>query len=385
MDANKAVYRDLQKHLDRQAVGFPKTNSGAEIRLLRHIFSPKEARIATFLSYKPEPLETVFNRAKGEIDSKQALSEILDTLQIKGGIETQIKNGAKHYCNAPLLVGMYELQVNRLTPQFLSDFDQYTSDPKFGVAFLSTELPQMRTIPIGEKVKISSDVGTFDEVVSLVMQSNGKLTIVPCICREKKKIQGQSCHITDRKETCLAIGDFAELAAANHIGRAIDRDEAVSILEKNQKDGLVFQPSNTQQASFICSCCGCCCGMLNIHKKLPKPVDFWASNYFAVVDHGICEGCGKCKKKCQVNAVAISEKKAKIDLHRCIGCGLCTQVCPPSAITLEKKSNPVVPPFDREALYDILMAQKKGPLGKLKVAGKLVYDAVTTGQTQLFK
>jgi hypothetical protein len=53
----------LQRHLDRQAVGFPATRSGVEIRILKHIFSPREAEIATCLTYKPEPLETVFERA----------------------------------------------------------------------------------------------------------------------------------------------------------------------------------------------------------------------------------------------------------------------------------------------------------------------------------
>ena len=42
---------------------FPATRSGAEIRLLRHIFTPREAEIATFLTYKFEPLERIFERA----------------------------------------------------------------------------------------------------------------------------------------------------------------------------------------------------------------------------------------------------------------------------------------------------------------------------------
>ena len=64
MEKNEHVYIKLQRHLDSQAVGFPATKSGSEIRILKHIFTPQEAEIATCLTYKLEPLETVFERAR---------------------------------------------------------------------------------------------------------------------------------------------------------------------------------------------------------------------------------------------------------------------------------------------------------------------------------
>ena len=51
--SESSVYRSLQEHLDRQAVGFPATRSGAEIRFLEKLFTPDEARLALHLSYKP--------------------------------------------------------------------------------------------------------------------------------------------------------------------------------------------------------------------------------------------------------------------------------------------------------------------------------------------
>ncbi len=59
MEQNNQVYTKLQKHLDDQAVGFPATRSGAEIKVLKHIFTPEEAEIARCLSYKYEPVETI--------------------------------------------------------------------------------------------------------------------------------------------------------------------------------------------------------------------------------------------------------------------------------------------------------------------------------------
>jgi hypothetical protein len=58
-----------------------------------------------------------------------------DDIQKKGGVESKINNGKMEYCNAPLIVGMYEFQSNRLTPEFVSDFNEYTSDINFGLAF----------------------------------------------------------------------------------------------------------------------------------------------------------------------------------------------------------------------------------------------------------
>ena len=62
MEQNNQVYAKLQKHLDNQAIGFPATRSGVEIKILKHIFTPEEAEIACCLSYKFEPLETIFSR-----------------------------------------------------------------------------------------------------------------------------------------------------------------------------------------------------------------------------------------------------------------------------------------------------------------------------------
>ena len=46
------VYRKLQKHLDKQPVGFPATASGVERRLLRDAFTVDEAAVALEMSYK---------------------------------------------------------------------------------------------------------------------------------------------------------------------------------------------------------------------------------------------------------------------------------------------------------------------------------------------
>ena len=387
MQQNEQVYNKLQKHLDNQAIGFPATRSGAEIKILKFIFTPDEAEIACCLSYKFEPLKTIFSKAGHLVDTPEELEKCLDHIQKKGGIESKIKNGKMHYCNAPLVVGMYEFQLERLTPEFLKNFNEYTSSKDFGLAFLSTKLPQMRTIPVAKSIHPQHNVSTYDEVATLIQEAEEPFVIFECICRKKKSIEGKPCKKTDRKETCLAVGDMGRMARQGGHGREISRDEAMSIIKKNQKQGLVLQPSNTEKAEFICSCCGCCCGMLSVHKILPKPLDFWASNFHAVVEKDTCEGCGACEKRCQVGAVSVSEKNqtAKVNLDRCIGCGVCVPNCPTQSITLVKNPAEERPPQTREELHEIIMAGKKVRQGKLKLTGKLIVDSLRTGHMNLLK
>jgi len=144
---------------------------------LKHIFSPKEAEIATCLTYKLEPLETVLERVGHLVESPEKLTEILDGIEKKGGIELEIRDGERFYRNVPLVVGMYELQLGELTQEFIKDFDDYTSDKRFGIEFLSTKIPQMRTIPISRSIQPQHHTSTFDEVTTLLQQAEAPFRI----------------------------------------------------------------------------------------------------------------------------------------------------------------------------------------------------------------
>jgi hypothetical protein len=50
-----------------------------------------------------------------------------------------------------------------------------------------------------------------------------------------------------------------------------------------------------------------------------------------------------------------------------------------------KKPAEVQPPQTREDLHEIIMAGKNGRLGKLKLTGKLIVEAVRTGHLNLLK
>ena len=374
MPKEDKVYRDLQKHLNEQAIGFPSTKSGVELKILRRFFNPDEARLAMHLSYKPRAVTYIHYTAKEMGMSLPDTETMLDTMMKNGVIGHLEREGVRYFYNTPFAVGMYEGQLNKLTPEFLQEVDEYTSTNAFGLEFIGTELPQMRTIPVRESITVEHHVTNYDHMTDIINSTDDPIVIMECICRQKNSVLGNPCQQTSRLETCMAFGNEAKNLVRSGIGRVIRKEEALEISQQNEAEGLVLQPSNTQKTEFVCACCGCCCGILSIHKMLPKPVKFWVSNYYSEVDPENCTGCAMCVTRCQVNAIDIDERLniSRVNLDRCIGCGNCITSCPSGARNLHKKEKETIPPVDTETLHDIIMANKKGRLGKMKLAMRLM-------------
>jgi Pyruvate/2-oxoacid:ferredoxin oxidoreductase delta subunit len=353
------IFRQLQEHLDRQAVGFPPTESGAEVQFLKKLFSPDEARLALHLSYKPTSTEVIVRAAALEF-SEEKVERLLDSMLGKVAIGWKEKEGISYWWTLPMVVGMAE-QDGRIDPEFQTAADAYMQTKDFGRAFLTALPSQMRTIPVDVSIPVEHPAASYDQIRAIVEAASGPFLVKPCICREKASWQGKPCRMTTRLETCLGFGDAAAKVLRRKHGREITRAEVISILQQNENDGLVLQPSNAQSPAFVCSCCGCCCGMLGVQKLLHRPVDFWTTSFHAAVDETVCKGCGKCVKRCQVNAVSLSasRKMAEVNLDRCIGCGLCVPTCESRAIQLKKNAMETIPPANEEELYDRIMAKRK--------------------------
>jgi heterodisulfide reductase subunit A-like polyferredoxin len=59
-----------------------------------------------------------------------------------------------------------------------------------------------------------------------------------------------------------------------------------------------------------------------------------SSGYVAVVDDGLCAGCGDYADLCQFAAISVDDGFAGIDVAACMGCGVCVAHCPQEAIDL---------------------------------------------------
>jgi len=371
MNAEDRIYRELQIHLDRMPVGYPSTESGVEIRMLKHLFTPEEARLATQLSMLPESLERIYKRVKKDGISIQELEQTLDHMRTNGCIEVIKKDGKNLYSNAMLVIGMYEYQLERLTEDFAKDWLQYL-DEAFADEFARTKILQIRTIPIKKSIPHERHVASYDDIWQIIDGVEEPIAVANCVCRQTKDVVGESCKKTELRETCILFGRIAQAYLDWGISRPVNRDEAVSILKRAQEDGLVLQPQNAQQPEFVCCCCGDCCGLLTSIKKFPNPSELYATNHYAEVDTNACSGCEICVDRCQLEALAMVDGIANVNLNRCIGCGNCVVICKDDAIQLKEKDKPLLPPKDTGALYMKILSKKVGKWNMLKVGAKML-------------
>ena len=355
------VYRELQVHLNTLPVGYPATKSGVENRLLKHMFTPSEAKIATFLTFVIEDLDDVkviHERLKEEVDiSIEDLGETLETMAKKGSIMYINTGDKKTYGNAPLAIGMFEYQVNKLSKEYIKDFHEYF--PHFALEMGKLQLFQQRIIPVEESVDLNHDIANYDELKNLIETSDGPFCLINCICRQAMGMIGKPCQVTSREETCMGIGNMASQYIEFGWGREINKEEAIKVLRKNQEEGLVLQPGNAKKIDFLCSCCGCCCESLQTFNKLPNPADFIHTNYYAEVNPDECIGCGTCIDICPMNALSLEEEISSVNLKRCIGCGNCVAKCPSGALTLIKKEKHHIPHETYADLFSELKEKKR--------------------------
>jgi electron transport complex protein RnfB len=352
------VYRELQKYLNKMPVGYPATQSGVELRLLKFLFTPEQAQIALALDYKFQTAEQIHERVRDWGISIEELKTILEGMVDKGNTFSKEQGGVRVYANMPFITGMAEFQINRLTPELVGDINEYVQE-QFAAEYLGTKVPQTRIIPIQKSITAEHRVGTYDEFRYIIQNAEGRIRIGECICRKAMQMSGHTCKVTTRRESCMAFREFADMLGRMNWGRTISKEEALEIASEAEEDGLVLQSANEEDVQFICSCCGDCCAILRIAKAMPRPADFLVSNYYAAGDPESCEGCGTCVERCQMEAVALRDEVAVVDRDRCIGCGNCVPTCPSETIHLVKKEQEVVPPKNSEALYDAIMAHKR--------------------------
>jgi len=365
----ESVYRRLQRHLDQMPVGFPATESGVELRILQHLFTPEEAEMALHVSALPESVEKIHSRARKQGIDLEELRKGLNRLAQKGSIHRTKVDGKPRYSKLPLAVGMFEFQVNRLTREFHADMLQYMAEG-FREAFHTRKTSQIRTIPIREEVIPERRIGTYDGARDLVMKAGGPFAVINCVCRQGMDLLEQPCRQTDIRETCLVLGEFAKSVIRSRQGRELSKEGVLAILERADQVGMVLQPQNTQDPSFICCCCGCCCGVLSTAKTLPHPAEYFDTNYYAEVDGELCTGCETCGDRCQMEAIHYTDGLARVDLGSCIGCGLCVTTCPDGAIRLLPKEASKTPPRSQDELYRTILMERFGLVGTAKIAAK---------------
>ncbi|HPC04406.1 MAG TPA: 4Fe-4S binding protein [Syntrophales bacterium] len=349
------VYERLRKHLDAMPAGFPATESGVEILILKKLFTEEEAETACRMNLMPETAEQAAERLGRDAGE---LADLLYRMSKKGLLMRTRSGDRVFYMSAMFLVGIFEYQVDRLDAELVELFRRYT-DEAMAREMLRYETPQLRVVPVGESLDPSMEIAPYDEARK-ILASQKTIALAECICRKMSAVRGTPCHAPI--ESCFAFGAMGEYYIENGIGRRITLEEALRVLERNEKAGLVPSPANAQRVGGMCSCCSCCCEILKALKKDAAPGGKVKSNFYAELDGDLCTGCGACLDRCQMDAISMAGETAAVNRERCLGCGLCVVECPVGAIVLKEKAPDeryVPPERPAETYLRIAMERKR--------------------------
>jgi len=349
------VYRQLQERLDLFSMGFPATESGVEIKILKYLFTPADARMALFLTHQLETPEIIAGRINQTIEKT---ADHLDDMAERGLIFRVMKNDIRRYGAIAFVHGIFEFQVKTLKSDLAKMAGQY-----FKEAFDSNMQKSadyfLRVIPVNQSIDVTHNVAAYDDAVQ-ILKTKDKIIVTDCICRKRTEMMDEGCNKI--MEACFMFGTMGQYYLDRDMGRQIPLDEAIEILEKCREQGLVTQPATSQNPSGMCNCCGDCCGVLKAINQHPHPASIVFSNHLITSDKNACIGCEACLERCQMDALALDEEGLiHISEKRCIGCGLCVSTCPTGALILvDKPEKELRLPPETTGAQMMQMARKRG-------------------------
>ncbi|MHA2039464.1 MAG: 4Fe-4S binding protein [Promethearchaeota archaeon] len=246
------------------------------------------------------------------------------------------------------LAQLYKKLNEQSAGRMLANYDAIVKN------FLPTMRPIDRTVPYTENFETGDEINIIvdeelevpeEKIISAqkveeIINKFDEIAVGHCYCRHFRDLVDESCKQTDMRENCFTFGKSARYTTEQGFARMISKEEAIDILKKSEKDGLVhkaYHPNMDfkREEDSICNCCSDCCGQ-------SKNITSNMSGFIAQVDHEICTGCGTCVEKCYSGAKELNDEgKAETLEERCIGCGICAAFCPEGAISLVEKQRVV--------------------------------------------
>ncbi len=338
---NADVYRRLAEQLDRTPNGFPRTESGVELRLLARMFTPEEARLGSAMSISSETVVVIAERAGVDVQDAES---VLAQMAAKGVAGHARGGDVARFSLRPFIVGSYESYVSRMDEEFAALIEEYFEEA--GSGFSSEEPHVHRVLPVETAIPFDLEIFPYERAAELI-EGAKSWGVRPCICRVQKTLIGQGCdHVV---ESCLVFAPVEGVFDDNGIDRPITKQESLEILRAAAEAGLIHSTGNYKSGnSYICNCCACCCGVLRGVVELGMSQTIARSGFLVVVDGEACTGCGACVARCQFGALSVSDDVCRVEVARCSGCGQCTLACPVDALGLTRLSDAeaVMPPAD---------------------------------------
>ena len=359
-------YEILRQKMDRWPTRTPK--SKGIMKILRELFTEEEAEI---LSYFRRPYAWSTPQQITEISGKpeEKVIEVCNSLAERGLLFKLGKSRKRaKFSIWPTIIGIFEFvfsnakiysdeKIKRLARLFDNYLNRYLIST---VATSNYPFPRILPSKTSEKViEINEDLGIisqkvlpFEEVEEMISQYVS-FGVMPCSCRTKAKVLGYAEKMPI--DVCMTFDMGAEYFIENGIAKRITQEEALALLIKCERQGLVHSTLNAQKPEFICNCDKEHCGILKGMTRFHRPGSFAFSNFRIKIDDTIaCIECYRCIDLCPTHSIyPYIEEGGKFNLEvkrdLCIGCGVCSTNCSAKRLILEKVENKIPVPSMRDA------------------------------------
>ena len=322
-------------------------------RILEYVLTPMEARVCAQIIWHPLPTQQLAEDIDADTDT---VRKALNDLHIKGlihprdfrtgeGFRYRMSTGKLHksMLSNPNIDSDYP-ELAKLWSDFIENEEGEWQCISRLIASDQSQPPQRRILPAWKALAAGPDhdrIQPWEDQRAIAAAT--KLCVeIPCPCRVQITGSGGKCQRTEL-DACLLFDREAEYSLSKGIGRKIDSNELLALMEQASCDGMAgsYLNNRAMPAPTLCYCCDCCCHLWAAMKRYDVSQEHrgWAkSRWQPEVNINVCDGCGVCADKCPWQAIEMSgvgdKAKAVIDPDRCWGCGSCALWCQPEAIKM---------------------------------------------------
>lgn len=345
-------YERLANIMGENPGGFPRTESGVEMELLRMAFSPEEALVAGNMTRTPETAAEIAKRVGLPLDKVTALLKgMIPRRMVRVKSMNMVASAAElaaddvKYRIGHFMVGWYEGNERTLGREYDILFERYMVEGG-GERILSPQPGNQGVVPYRGSLKPEWIAREPHLDIDAHWERHERFLVVNCMCMElKERVHGFHCDVPVRR--CGFVGLPPTTPLSENV---VTREEAKKLFDEVESYGTMVHTAfygftmSADKPQFVgcCSCCNCCCGIINSQMLAGLKESALRSNYRAVKEYDKCTNCGECIRRCQFFAHTWEKtedgRRSVYNRDKCVGCGSCGMGCKSGALHLEPVS-----------------------------------------------